>query len=171
MALSLSGPLVEQTQTVGVTHHRALWSPDFPPRHVPRLKPSGRSVSLPPWSFSRSAPAIIAPATNSLDYIQPGVCARPAVTGRWGSVVRLCDAASLQPGRPGPPRSGPRRLVRPSAWIAAVAQEGFGSRTNFLAGSESFLDLAVRAVGEAQDHVAPFDLAIGAFTATWSVSP
>jgi len=32
---------------VGVTHHRALRSPDFPPWHVPEPKPSRRSVSLP----------------------------------------------------------------------------------------------------------------------------
>ena len=36
VALSLSGAAVKQPKTVGVTHHRALWSPDFPPRHVLR---------------------------------------------------------------------------------------------------------------------------------------
>ena len=34
VALSLSEPLT-RALTVGVTHHRTLWSPDFPPRHVP----------------------------------------------------------------------------------------------------------------------------------------
>jgi hypothetical protein len=33
---------VKQLWTVGVTHHRALWSPDFPPRHVLRRELSGR---------------------------------------------------------------------------------------------------------------------------------
>src|SRR5271168_1611516 len=28
-----------RSQTVGVTHHRALRSPDFPPRHVPEPTP------------------------------------------------------------------------------------------------------------------------------------
>ena len=32
-------------RTVGVTHHRALWSPDFPPRHVLRRELSGRFPS------------------------------------------------------------------------------------------------------------------------------
>src|SRR3954464_6433647 len=32
----------EVVLTVGVTHHRALWSPDFPPRHAPRPADSPR---------------------------------------------------------------------------------------------------------------------------------
>ena len=46
VALSLSGSL-SQSRTVGVTHHRALWSPDFPPWHVPGPKLYGRPVSRP----------------------------------------------------------------------------------------------------------------------------
>src|SRR5262249_52335828 len=46
VALSLSGPQ-PRTQTVGVTHHRALRSPDFPPWHAPQHEPPRRSVSLP----------------------------------------------------------------------------------------------------------------------------
>ena len=48
VALSLSGAACscEQPQTVGVTHHRALWSPDFPPRHVLRHELSGRFPAL-----------------------------------------------------------------------------------------------------------------------------
>ncbi len=42
VALSLSEATVKHPRTVGVTHHRALRSPDFPPRHVPRLEPSKR---------------------------------------------------------------------------------------------------------------------------------
>src|SRR5205814_6001471 len=37
---------------VGVTHHRALWSPDFPP---PRGRPSGRPTD-PNLNHTRSAP-------------------------------------------------------------------------------------------------------------------
>jgi hypothetical protein len=29
------GTIPTRDRAVGVTHHRALWSPDFPPRHVP----------------------------------------------------------------------------------------------------------------------------------------
>ncbi len=48
VALSLSGAasVKRQPQTVGVTHHRALWSPDFPPRHVLRHELSGRFPAL-----------------------------------------------------------------------------------------------------------------------------
>ena len=49
------------TRAVGVTHHRALRSPDFPPRHDP-----GLDVSIKP-----SAMAIIQPATNPLSTILP----------------------------------------------------------------------------------------------------
>ena len=35
-------PIRAEARTVGVTHHRALWSPDFPPRHIPELEPLGR---------------------------------------------------------------------------------------------------------------------------------
>jgi hypothetical protein len=42
VALSLSGGRVKQPRTVGVTHHRALRSPDFPPRQVLRCELSGR---------------------------------------------------------------------------------------------------------------------------------
>ena len=61
VALSLS-EAAQRPRTVGVTHHRALWSPDFPPWHVPRRKPSGRFPG--PWSSNRGATAIIAPATD-----------------------------------------------------------------------------------------------------------
>jgi hypothetical protein len=48
VALSLSGAasVKKQPQTVGVTHHRALWSPDFPPRHVLRHELSERFPAL-----------------------------------------------------------------------------------------------------------------------------
>ena len=69
MALSLSKPH-DMASTVGVTHHRTLWSPDFPPRHVPR------PVDIPGRSLVRShrhnpgATAIIAPATNTRSIIR-----------------------------------------------------------------------------------------------------
>ena len=48
VALSLSGAACanKQSRTVGVTHHRALRSPDFPPRHVLRHELSGRFPAL-----------------------------------------------------------------------------------------------------------------------------
>ena len=50
VALSLSGPL-SQSRTVGVTHHRALWSPDFPPWHVPGPKLSAGRFPVRPWQL------------------------------------------------------------------------------------------------------------------------
>jgi hypothetical protein len=46
VALSLSAGCVKQPWTVGVTHHRALRSPDFPPRHVLRCALPGRFPAL-----------------------------------------------------------------------------------------------------------------------------
>ena len=46
VALSLSEAALQQPQTVGVTHHRALRSPDFPPRHVPRRELGERFPAL-----------------------------------------------------------------------------------------------------------------------------
>ena len=60
---------------MGVTHHRALWSPDFPPRHVPSQSELPIDCSLGAQRLSASlkwtrpgAAAIIAPATNSHVY-------------------------------------------------------------------------------------------------------
>ena len=60
----------KQPRTVGVTHHRALWSPDFPPWHVLRCEQLG-GVSR-PWSTNRSAPAIITPATDLIYTVRCG---------------------------------------------------------------------------------------------------
>ena len=69
VALSLSKPR-DMAPTVGVTHHRTLWSPDFPPRHVP--KPAhipGRSL-VRSHRHNLGATAIIAPATNTRPIIR-----------------------------------------------------------------------------------------------------
>ncbi len=71
VALSLPGPA--RDRAVGVTHHRALWSPDFPPRTSSTRAPG--SVRFPSRSCGsgRGATAIIAPATNSDTILRPGV--------------------------------------------------------------------------------------------------
>ena len=92
VALSLSGAagVNEQPQTVGVTHHRALWSPDFPPRHVLRPELSGRFPALgahieAPRRSSRPPPTSTSTLRRSADSdnstsqrVQPGCESNPS---------------------------------------------------------------------------------------------
>jgi hypothetical protein len=95
---------VKQLRTVGVTHHRALWSPDFPPRHVLRCKLSGRFPA--PLAQTEAPRRSSRPPRTSLYTVRRGRAAgnslsdlaRATISFRPASASRMwCPRARARP--------------------------------------------------------------------------
>jgi hypothetical protein len=98
VALSLSGSYFAN-RTVGVTHHRALWSPDFPPWLVPRPEKLGRFPD--PAAQAQAPRRPSQPATNLFSMIRSGPLAdNPAsfhlgiLTAVAAVLFRLCERSA-----------------------------------------------------------------------------